>query len=73
MLKIILTNDLTVKEIIKLLKEKNLKKSKKKIKVIAHSLDREIIEKIDNISKQFEKAKVQMEGNKKHGKIVIKW
>jgi len=71
----ILKNDLTVKEIIALIKSKSEKPEKEVIKLInpSHSLPVEIITKADKFASQFPNAKLKCSGNPKKGRIVISW
>ncbi len=76
-LKEILEKELTVKEIINLIKKlKNENKNKIKkinLKSKIHNLPDEIIQKVDKFCTYFPNAKMQCKGDLKKGKIVISW
>lgn len=74
-LKVILEKDLTVKEIVKLLKKNKDKSSSisQDTRGKFHQLPPEIITKADKLASNFPNAKLQCKGSLEKGKIVISW
>ncbi len=73
----IIRENLTVKEVEKLVKSLNNKvqetKPKAKLKVFTHSQATEILPKLEKLTQMFPGAKMQCVGDDRQGKIVISW
>lgn len=73
MLQLILEKNLTVKEIIKILKQQKVSADKKPKSVRVHSLSQDIVNKAERLAEYFEKSKVKVQGDSEKGKIIISW
>jgi ParB family chromosome partitioning protein len=72
MLKEIIEKDLTVKEIIALLKKGKSEKPTEQLRTI-HNLPNDVVSRAQRIAEYFPKAKLQCKGDSKKGQITIKW
>jgi len=71
LLKEIIDKDLTVKEVIALIKQPET--STRPTQSIVHNLPSEVVHKAQTLASQFPKAKLQCKGDANKGQIVIKW
>ena len=73
LLKIIIDEQLTVKEIIALINTSETKKTKPELKKATYNLDQEIISRSEDIASKLPNSKIKFSGDHKSGKIIISW